>query len=232
MGIEFSDTEKIECFDRISELFYHKNFGSASKSDIELLMFDFLMNHFINQFAIDGVLDYEKCSDYEMSNLLGITQQRIRNLKIKKQLKYPDSKFNWKESFRKLLVNARYDKSVKKVIVSIPDPNLFIEIENFIEQEGGYVDIQLNRKILQLKPEYYFALALMYEDRTTKEQFIKEISKNLNKQNKNDYSKYLDSKHCLELAKDMTGLAANIGTVVGSIATAGPLLMTAAKYLY
>lgn len=64
----FSDFNKASAFDRIAELFYDRNFSSSSKSEIELLMFSFYMDAVIraNQRA-DGVIDYVKCSDYEIA---------------------------------------------------------------------------------------------------------------------------------------------------------------------
>ncbi|MCR5143215.1 MAG: hypothetical protein K6C68_11950 [Ruminococcus sp.] len=45
--IERIDKEK--AFDEISELFYDHNFGTASKSEIELLMFKFLIEAMIEK---------------------------------------------------------------------------------------------------------------------------------------------------------------------------------------
>ena len=78
--------KKADAFDRIAKLFYFRNFGTANKSDIELLMFDFLLNVLIeNNTDNDNVLDYNECSDYYIAKLLGITQEKVRNLKVKKQ---------------------------------------------------------------------------------------------------------------------------------------------------
>ncbi len=173
--LNFSDGEKIKNFDRLAAMFYKKNFGTLGKADFELMMFDFCMDNLIRLNEADDVLDYAKCSDYLLSNSLGITQQKVRNLKIKKQLKYPVSNFDWKKSFHKLLKEARYEEKIGRVIINIPDPSLFIEIENFIEEKGGFVDIQLNQKVLQIRPEFYFALALMYESEESKKRVVKEM---------------------------------------------------------
>lgn len=83
--INFTTEEKAEMFDEIAAHFYNANFGQMSKSNMELLMFSFYMNKLIqnNKFE-DGTIDYQKCSDYRISKELGITQQRVQNLKIKK----------------------------------------------------------------------------------------------------------------------------------------------------
>lgn len=86
--IEFSTEEKIENFEKISQYFFQSNFGEMSKSDIELLMFSFYLDNIIaHSTDKNGVLNYSACSDYNISKDLGITQQRVRNLKIKKAVK-------------------------------------------------------------------------------------------------------------------------------------------------
>lgn len=56
--------------------------------------------------------------------------------------------------FAKLTENTRYDQDTGKVILSIPNPNLALEIQNFIEDSGAYVEKQLNAKLLQIRAEY------------------------------------------------------------------------------
>jgi|GEM_PF-697545 len=148
----FDEKSKVAAFDLLAENFYERNFGSMQKSDIDLFMFSI----FIERILIKEGLEYNDFSDYKMSKALGITQQRINNLKVKKELKYPNKDFDWKVSFAKLSKNARYDD--KKIKIYIPDPNVYIELKNVIESKGGYVEITLNPKLLQLPPEYYLWL--------------------------------------------------------------------------
>ncbi len=61
-----------------------------------------------------------------MSKILGITQQRVRNLKVKKELVYQDLSFKWHLSFAKVLQDSRYTTlENNKVIINIPDLNLY-----------------------------------------------------------------------------------------------------------
>lgn len=150
-----TDHEKAAAFDQIAEQYYMCNFGSMSKADFDVLMFSIYL---------DGILDKSEAdmnsySDYKLSKLLGITQSRISSLKVKKELKYPYAGFDWKQSFLRLSENARYENG--KIKINIPDKNLYIEIKNFIEFNGGFVETQLSPSLLQISPEYY--LDLMYE---------------------------------------------------------------------
>lgn len=204
--VSFTDEEKIEMFDEISDCFYNSNFGKTSKTDIELMMFDFYMKKMIaeNQNE-DGTVDYNKCSDYKISKELGITQQRVRNLKIKNQLVNPID-FAWEKSFARLINNARYED--KKVILSIPDPNLYLEIQNFIEENGAYVEKQLNSKILQIRVEYFIDLIVSVEPEKTRKNIIDKIKKHFKETQQED--RMFDDKN---IGKTLIDFTANIATI-------------------
>lgn len=150
-----TDKDKAVAFDMIAEQYYMCNFGSMSKADFDVLMFSIYLDRILET----SEADINSYSDYRLSKLLGITQTRICSLKVKKELKYPYAGFNWKESFMRLSENARYDKG--KIKINIPDKNLYIEIKNFIESNGGFIETQLSPTLLQISPEFY--LDLMYE---------------------------------------------------------------------
>ena len=182
----FTGSEKISCFDRIASHFYSRNFGQMSKSDIELMMFDIFMKKMIEDNRdTNGTVDYSKCSDYRISQELGITQQKVKNLKVKSQLVYPVD-YDWKLALAKLIKNARFDKQTQKVTLNIPDPNLYLEIRNFIEEQGAYVEVQLNSKILQLRAEDFVDLALALEPENSRQEIIKYFKENFKEHHKND----------------------------------------------
>ncbi len=183
---KFTDSEKIKLFDEIASHFYEVNFGQMSKSDFELLMFSIYLDKMIEENKnSDETIDYNLCSDYKISKELGITQQRVRNLKVKKQLIYP-IKFDWEKALAKLIENARYDKPTQKIILNIPDPNLYLEIQNFIEENGSYIEKQLNSKVLKIRVENFIELALTLEDDKTKKEIIKKFNKALHNTNKEE----------------------------------------------
>lgn len=139
--IHLSDSEKIEAFDRISECFLQQNFGSVGKSDLELMFFSIVIEHLLKH-----DLPYD---DYTISKLLGITQQRVRNLKVKNQLRYEHS-FDWKNALLSKVSNASFSPDDRFIIVFIDDPNLSIEVQHYIEANGGHVDYTLNPKLLKM----------------------------------------------------------------------------------
>ncbi len=210
--VSFSDTEKIEMFDKIAAHFYEANFGQASKADIELMMFNFYIQKMIkdNQ-EQDGTIDYNKCSDYKISKDLGITQQRVRNLKVKNQLINPID-FEWEKAFAKLVSNAKFEN--QKVIISIPDPNLFYEIQNFLEEQGAYIDKQLNSKLLVIRVEYFIDLLVSLEPEHNRKEVVKEIKRVFKEQSKSE--KQFDEKN---IGKTLIDGAVNITTVLNNIST-------------
>ncbi|WP_270326535.1 hypothetical protein [Enterococcus malodoratus] len=106
---------------------------------------------------------------------MGITQSRVRNLKIKKELVYPEQNYNWKEQFLNLISFAQYDEQTKKIIMNIPDPNLQIEIENHIEQRGLFIERQLNSKLLQIRVEYFIELVISLDENISQDKLVENM---------------------------------------------------------
>ena len=79
------DLSKARAFDMLAEKYYYSNFGTASKSDIDVLMFSL----YIEQILDKGQDDFSAYSDYTLSKQLGITQAKICNLKVKKSFCIP-----------------------------------------------------------------------------------------------------------------------------------------------
>lgn len=103
----------------LCNMFFDKNYGLATKSEIEL----FLFHHFIESHRQEN----KHISDQCLSKQLGSTQQRVRNLRIKENLQFP-LEININTEFEKLIKKASYDKSTEKITMDIEDPNLYIEL--------------------------------------------------------------------------------------------------------
>ena len=229
--VEFSNDDKIKFFDEISEYFYKANFGTRSKSEIELMMFHFYFEKLVakNTFK-DGTIDYSGCSDYKISRDLGITQQRVKNLKVKNQLAYPIN-FDWKKALAKLTENARYDKGTNRITLNIPDPNLYLEIQNFIEYNGAYVEKQLNSKVLQLRAEYYIDLVVALEPKDNREK-IKKSLKKLFKDNGKEDDVFQDKKigkSILNASVNIIDIVANLSSIISPTNVVGKALFELIK---
>ena len=225
----FTNEEKIKAFDRIAKCFYNKNFGQKSKSDLDLLMFDIYLKNLINQNKDKrGIIEFNKCSDYLISRELGITQQRVRNLKIKDNLVYPDKDLDWEKEWKvaltSLIENARIDN--KKITLNIPDPNLYLEIQNFIEKNGAYIEKQLNSKILQMRIEYFIELMIALEPEEEKQKIIKKLKKQFKDSNKDEkrFDEKQIGKSLIETTENITDIVANIGGLVSPTGLLGTVL--------
>lgn len=179
---------------------------------MELLMFQFYIEKLIaTNHAPDGTIDYNRCSDYIISKDLGITQQRVRNLKVKNQLVNPID-YDWKLALAQLTKNARFDPNSHKITLNIPDPNLYLEIQNFIEEQGAYVEKQLNSKILQIRAEYYLDLILTLESEQSRSDIVKKLRQTFAKENKNQT--VFDEKN---IGKTLVNGTVNLTTIVANL---------------
>ena len=175
-------------------------------------MFNFYIQKLIDDNKEDDdTIDYNKCSDYIISKELGITQSRVRSLKVKNHLINPID-FQWEKAFVKLINHARYDESTKKVCINIPDPNLYLEIQNFIEEKGAFIDKQLNSKVLQMRAEYFIALVIECESEKTKKEIVKKLKKHFSSCEKENFA--FDE---LNIGKTLISSAESIATIIGLI---------------
>lgn len=120
-----TEAVKAEAFDKIAELFYNCNFGSTSKADIETLMFSIFIERILKE---DGPENFKSYSDYTLSKALCITQARVSNLKVRKELVYPYEDFSWKKSFELVSKKATFENG--KIKIYIPDKNYFLQRHN------------------------------------------------------------------------------------------------------
>lgn len=202
-----TDKDKADCFDELCKRFYEHNFGQVSKTDIELLMFHFYITK-LNAMAKNG---NAQNTDYAVSKELGISQQKVRNLKTKEFLVYPQkSGWDWKEDFSKLISHATLDEERKMIQMSIEDPNLFNELKNHIEEQGSYVDIQLNSKLFKVRVDQFLDLALSVEDDAKKKEIREGLKKQFDKDKKGNEA--FDEKHPF---KAIINVAEAAGSIAG-----------------
>lgn len=181
----FSEEDKARAFDKIANQFYAGNFGTMAKSDMETLMFSI----YIEQILSKSEDDFHTYSDFRLAKELGIAQSRVSSLKVKKQLQYPHE-FRWRDSFAHISENARYENG--KIKIQIPDINLYYEIKNAVEEAGGYIDVTLTPKLLQISPEYFLDLLVAVSETQQREQLRKELRNKIREKNKD--REYLEAQ--------------------------------------
>ena len=214
-----SEKEKAAAFDEIAKQFYFCNFGSMQKSDVETLLFSLYLDRILDK----SEEDMQSYSDYTLSKYLGITQNKVSALKVRKELKYPYPKFDWKKSLARIGKNARYENG--KIKIHIPDKNLYFEIKNAIESIGGYVDVQLNSNLLQVSPEYFLNLMVEISDKADREKFLKKLKEEFHKQQLEIETIESESiKNVFKERRGDTAVEMIIGIMEPCIAAANPVV--------
>ena len=154
--MDFTDKEKIALFDRISENYFNRNFGTMLKADVDTMIFSAYIEHCLN-----NGLPYD---DYTLSIQLGLTEARVRSLKERKQLRYPYEDYHWKEAFIQLIPNAKYSEAKKLVQMNIGDVNLIKDVRNYVYSHGWFDEFQLNPKLFQCRVDYFISLCNSFEN--------------------------------------------------------------------
>ena len=76
--MDFSKSEIDQAFRMISARYFERNFGTMAKTDFETLLFSIYIEHLLD--------NNQPFDDYAMSKALGITQSKVRTLKLRKEL--------------------------------------------------------------------------------------------------------------------------------------------------
>lgn len=172
----FADpNDKAEAFDKLAELYFYSNFGTASKTEIDILMFSLYLEQILNS----SPDDFTTYSDYTLSKQLGITQSKVCNMKVKKELIYPYEDFDWKKML--LAVSKNVIVEDQRIKLYIPDRNVYLEIKNAVESNGGFVDVTLTGNLLVLRQAYFLDLLVAISENIDKKTIKKELADILKK---------------------------------------------------
>lgn len=159
---------------RLSEAeMFTRRFGTFSKSDYETLLFTIFLD------SLDS-----PARDYDISIALGITESKVRNLRIRSQLLYP-KELKWQDELAIAIQHGAYDSYSKQITVTIEDPSVQNLIKNIIEKNFGTVGQSLNVKHLVLPVDSFLLISAYAEqdpEKTLKElnNIVQEQSKSIN----------------------------------------------------
>ena len=149
--------------------------------------------------------------------ILELHLKELEILKSKKQYVYP-VKFDWKESLANILNDNKNIHIVdnKTIKINIPDPNLFLAIQEEIEAEGGYLDIQLNSRLLSVPIDNFMIIVKLIFEKDEYDKICEKVIEKYNSINKeNKIEKGLaTTKQITSIVKDITGSINDIVSVV------------------
>lgn len=172
--MDFSSFEMEQAFQMVSARYFERNFGTMTKTDFETLLFSIYIEHLLE--------NNQPFDDYTISKALGITQSKVRTLKLRKELQYPRDKFDWIKAFADDLKRASFDPESKKVRVLISDINVLTELRYFMENNAWYDEYQLNPKVFQCRVDFFVNIISKLAEESLSlndeaEKAIKEIEK-------------------------------------------------------
>lgn len=203
-------------FGKLAKLYYDGNFGTASKSELDLLMFHFFYENECSKVkGKSGSLN--KVSDYAIAVKLGITPQRVHALREKSELRYPRDDYDWKEEMKNLISEGKIVSDGVFICLSISNPRLYHEVEDFVEQKGGVVSYDNNSRVMKISPEIYVEVFKRCTNKTEKE-IMNVLKKKLHENE--ELRKKLEKKGILPVLQENLG----IGDIVSVFTSAGPLL--------
>lgn len=206
------DKERI-IINRLEEAeLFTKRFGSFSKSDYEILMF-----------SIYRDLQMKPCRDYEMSLALGITESKIRSLRVKSQLCYP-KELDWKDELCNALNKGNLGSNDLTITIMIEDPSIHNLLKNKIEETYGTVRLSLNSKLMTLPVESYLLLAMELEE--DKEAALQKLNQKWQQDNKDagEITKETLKKRIWNKTKDITSMQGLVKTAKLVLPAAAPFL--------
>lgn len=155
-----SETEKNWFVDLCLE-----RFGSMNKNDYEVAIFALLHKS-----------AWRDKSDFDISQLMKITEAKVKRLRYESNLKYSDNS-DLKGQLKTLLssINYKFAES-NRIQFLIKDKNLRLYANNILEQQGSFSDSSFNSDVVSVTPEDMMVLLGYVADQDTKK--VKELLQN------------------------------------------------------
>lgn len=175
----FTEEDMVNAFRELEDLYFNHNFGSFSKTQMDTLMFRFYYTAVVKKVKQNNQDKSEFAySDYKIGSALGLTPSRVRNLRLRMDLAYPDDDFDWKAELVALM-SAKENLHIENewLLVTVTNPNLFNAIKDAIEENHGYVDITLNSSLLRVKQSAVLSLLEIVAGKETIDQFQRDCKK-------------------------------------------------------
>lgn len=145
---------KRENAEELVKFYFEPSFGARSKSDIDLMMFK------IYYAGLNG----KGALDIEISRDLKITQAKVRSLKNRLRLVYPqESGEDLGHYLEELFATTKYihyNEKSDKIEITVLDSILYENLKDCLEEDGACLDITLNPKLFSITAEQFIDFAL------------------------------------------------------------------------
>ncbi len=145
---------QVENAGELVKFYFEPSFGSRNKSDIDLMMFK------IYYASLNG----KGTSDIEISRDLKITQAKVRSLKNRLRLVYPqepgEDLASCLEKLFAMTKRVHYDEKTNKIEITVLDFILYENLKDKLEENGASLDITLNPKLFSITAGQFVEFAL------------------------------------------------------------------------
>jgi hypothetical protein len=171
MGLDIkkalADPAKAAIFaERVATAYLDPAFGSRSKTEIDLLVFDALVRA--------GAVDPEGPL-YDISRAFNITTMRARGLVLNWQLRSTDREADLRSALVRALQRTRFAKDGTLLTFGIESPLLREDISARLKAMGIFADDTFSREIIRLPVDAFVDFLGSVLDEETKEAFRKRL---------------------------------------------------------
>jgi len=156
-----------------------RGFASMTKREYDVALFDALISGEFDNNS-NGIV-FKGKSDSELSRLLGMTLQKIRNLKNESILRYHsfNDEHSLQEQCRKTLQETKYRIVTLKVFFVVENPIVRSYLYETLRNNGSYFDTSFNQDIVSVDIKDLIYLWDKFLEDDEKNEFCKMVPKGL-----------------------------------------------------
>jgi len=186
---ELTDSEKITFTEEFLSRFLAYGFGTLPKREIEILIFHILYHK---------TELFKGQSNYEIANVLKISESKIKSFKAESSLKY--EQMSHQEALREIAKlffeseKSKTDLDGDMIQFALEDPVLKREFEHAVKELGYFMDYSFNREIVKVKARVFLEIFIKNFDQ--KEEKLREVIKSQCKDDKK-YQKLISQQYSL-----------------------------------
>lgn len=171
--VSFSQEEKAALFERICGEYYQQNFGRLSKTEMELMMFRFFLDHYTDDPA-QRLAGERVGSDEVIGRELGITARRVGDLRLKREWAESTERL-WRDVMKKLLCDGCYDYHYRRLAIPFSTPETLRSVRDFLSMQGAPTQTDAAGNTLFLRIEYYLQVLVMLEPEFVRRRLMVEL---------------------------------------------------------
>lgn len=171
---EFINIEKQSDFAKLFlERYFGRGFGSMTKNDIEVLIFDLMTRY--------GSISTQ--SNFDISCLLKIPEAKVKRLRYEASIRYGNHDMKkFKEDFYNIISKAEYLADKDNIKFSVEDKFLRMRIHSELKKLNAFAEIGNNSEIIVVDKELFGKLLNQLYIKESAEIFEEKINKIHNNQ--------------------------------------------------